>query len=101
MKWSRSEIEHLLPILEQVSSDLATVDGKKILVLCSATGEVAFWLGEMMEQGKVTGLELDREALAVARRAAHEMGLECSGGVSGCREAAHPLARFEYGWFGE
>jgi ubiquinone/menaquinone biosynthesis C-methylase UbiE len=76
MKWSRSEIEHLLPILEQVSSDLATVDGKKILVLCSGTGEVAFWLGEMMEQGKVTGLELDRESLAVARRAAHEMGLE-------------------------
>lgn len=76
MKWSRSEIEHLLPILEQVSSDLATLDGKKVLVLCSGTGEVAFWLGEMMEQGKVTGLELDREALAVARRAAHEMGLE-------------------------
>lgn len=76
MKWSRSEIDHLLPILEQVSSDLAPVDGKKILVLCSAMGEVAFWLGEMMEQGKVTGLELDQESLDIARRAAHEMGLE-------------------------
>ena len=76
MKWSRNEIERLLPILEQMSSDLRPVDGKKILVLCSATGEVAFWLGEMMERGKVTGLELDPEALDLARRSAHEMGLE-------------------------
>jgi len=36
MKWSRSEIDHLSPILEQVSTDLAPVDGKKILVLCTA-----------------------------------------------------------------
>jgi SAM-dependent methyltransferase len=76
LKWSRTEIDHLSPILERVSSDLAPVDGKKILVLCSATGEVAFWLGEMMEQGKVTGLELDQESLDIARRAAREMGLE-------------------------
>jgi ubiquinone/menaquinone biosynthesis C-methylase UbiE len=76
MKWSRSELDHLLPILEQVSSDLAPVDGKQILVLCSATGEVAFWLGEMIERGKVTGLELNRESLDIARRSAREMGLE-------------------------
>jgi ubiquinone/menaquinone biosynthesis C-methylase UbiE len=76
MKWGRTEIELLFPILEQVSADLAPVDGKQILVLCSATGELAFWLGEMMEQGKVTGVELDRESLEIARRAAHEMGLE-------------------------
>ena len=66
MKWSRSEIDHLLPILEQISSDLAPVDGKQILVLCSATGEVVFWLAEMMEQGKVTGMELDEDALEIA-----------------------------------
>jgi SAM-dependent methyltransferase len=76
MKWNRSEIDHLLPILEQVSSDLAPLEGKKILVLCSATGEVAFWLGELMEQGTVIGLELDPESLDIALRAAHEMGLE-------------------------
>jgi ubiquinone/menaquinone biosynthesis C-methylase UbiE len=76
MNWCRNEIERLSPILEQISSDLAPVDGKHILVLCSATGEVAFWLGEMMEQGKVAGLELDPESLEVSRRAAHEMGLE-------------------------
>jgi len=76
MKWSRNEINQLLPILEQISSDLAPVDGKSILVLCSATGEVAFWLAEMMEQGNVTGLELDQESLDIARRATREMGLE-------------------------
>ena len=76
MKWSRNEIDHLLPILERISTDLAPVDGKLILVLDSGTGELAFWLGELMEQGKVTGMELDQESLAIARRAAHEMGLE-------------------------
>jgi arsenite methyltransferase len=76
MRWNRNEISHLLPILEQISSDLAPIDGKNILVLYSATGEVAFWLAEMMEQGHVTGLELDQESLDIARRATHEMGLE-------------------------
>jgi len=76
MKWNRSEIDRLSPILEQLSADLAPVDGKRILVLCSAAGETAFRLAEMMETGKVTGLELDNESLAIARRAAHEMGLE-------------------------
>jgi len=76
MKWSRNEINHLLPILEQLSSDLAPVEGKNILVLCSGTGEVAFWLGEMMERGHVIGLELDPKALENARRSAHEMGLD-------------------------
>ena len=76
MKWNRGEIDQLSPIPEQISSDLSPVDGKSILVLGSATGEVAFWLGEMMEQGKVTGLELDPEALDISMRAAHEMGLD-------------------------
>jgi SAM-dependent methyltransferase len=76
MKWGRNEIDRLYPILEQISSDLAPADGEQILVLCSATGELVFWLGEMMEQGKVTGLEMDPEALELSKRAAHEMGLE-------------------------
>lgn len=76
MNWNRNEIERLSPILEQLSADLAPVDGKQVLVLCSATGEVAFWLGEMMEQGKVTGLELDPESLDISQHASHEMGLE-------------------------
>ncbi len=76
MRWGRSEIDWLSPVLEQVSRDLAPVDGKDILILCSATGEVAFWLAEMMERGKVVGLELDPEALATAQRSTHEMGLD-------------------------
>ncbi len=76
MRWNRSEIDRLSPILEQLASDLSPVDGKRILVLCSAAGDVAFRLAEMMEFGKVTGLELDQKSLELARRAAHEMGLE-------------------------
>ncbi len=76
MKWNRSEIDRLSPILEQVSFDLSPVEGKRILVLCSAAGEVPLRLAEMMETGKVTGLELDQESLELARRSAHEMGLE-------------------------
>ena len=76
MRWSRNEIEYLSPILERVAADLGPVDGKSILVLCSASGEVALRLAEMMEFGHVTGLELDQEALELARRSAHEMGLD-------------------------
>jgi SAM-dependent methyltransferase len=75
MRWNRNEIDRLSPILEQLSADLAPVDGKRILVLCSAAGDVAIRLAEMMETGKVTGLELDPEALELSRRAAREMGL--------------------------
>ena len=76
MKWNRSEIDRLSSILEQMSADLAPVDGKRILVLCSAAGDVVFRLAEMMEIGKVTGLEFDPDSLELARRAAHEIGLE-------------------------
>jgi len=76
MKWNRAEIDRLNLILEQLSADLAPVDGKRILVLCSAAGEVAFRLAEMMEVGRVIGLELDAEARMLAQKAAHEIGLE-------------------------
>lgn len=76
MRWNRSEIDRLSPLLERISTDLAPVDGKRILVLGSAAGEMAFRLAEMMETGKVTCLEMDPQLLELARRAAHEMGLE-------------------------
>jgi ubiquinone/menaquinone biosynthesis C-methylase UbiE len=76
MKWNHNEIDRLSPILEQISADLAPVDGKSILILGSAAGEVALRLAEMMEVGKVSGVELDPDALELARRSAHEMGLE-------------------------
>lgn len=76
MKWNRAELDRLSPILEQISFDLSPVEGKRILVLCSAGGEIVFRLAEMMETGKVTGLELDQESLAIAQRSAYEMGLK-------------------------
>lgn len=76
MKWSRVEIEKLSPILEKVQVDLAPLEGKSILVLCSAAGDVALWLGEGMKYGQVVGLELSEELLGTARRSAKEKGLE-------------------------
>lgn len=63
MKWSRVEIEKLAPILEPVQADLATLEGKSILVLCSAALDVALWLGEGMKYGQVVGLEFSKEII--------------------------------------
>ena len=92
MKWSRNEINHLLPILEQLSSDLAPVDGKNILVLCSATGEVAFWLAELMEQGSVIGLELDTGISRHCPSCNLRDGAGRCGEIPACRKTTHPHA---------
>ncbi len=76
MKWSPREVELLAPILERIYGELEPLQGKDLLVLCSAGGEVAFQLAGRMEEGKVTGLELDQELLEKARRLAEEKGLE-------------------------
>lgn len=76
MKWSREEIEQLFPILKQVLLDLEPLEGKSILVLCSAAGDVAFLLAERMKHGLVIGLELSDEMLEAAQRTAKEKGLE-------------------------
>ena len=76
MKWDPFEIEQLRPILQQVQADLEPLEGKHILVLCSAAGEVAFWLGERMKNGHVTGLELDPALLEGSQCAAKNRGLE-------------------------
>jgi SAM-dependent methyltransferase len=76
MKWTPAEIELLLPVLEQIRNDLEPINGKCIRVLCSAGGEVAFWLAKQMRQGKVPGLELDQVLLASASQLAKEQGLE-------------------------
>ena len=75
MKWTQAEIERLSPVLEQIRMDLEPINGKNILVLCSAGGDVAFWLARQMKRGKVTGLELDLRLLESARRLAKEQGL--------------------------
>jgi len=59
MKWSQSEIEMLSPILDRIRKDLELSENKKILVLCSAGGEVVLWLANKLKLEKVIGLELD------------------------------------------
>jgi SAM-dependent methyltransferase len=76
MKWTQAEIELLSPVLKRIRMDLEPIDGKNILVLCSAGGDVAFWLAKQMKQGKVTALELDPTLLARASQLAKEQGLE-------------------------
>ncbi len=76
MKWTEDEIALLAPVLEQFEVDLKPLDGKNILVLCSAGGDVAFWLAKRMKQGKVTGIELDTQLLERARQKAQEQEIE-------------------------
>ncbi len=75
MKWSQSEIEILSPILQQMQADLEPLDGKQVLVLCSAAGDIAFRLAERMNNGKVTGLEFNEDLIEVARNMATARGL--------------------------
>lgn len=75
MEWSPAEIEELSPILRQLWMDLKPLEGKSVLVLCSAAGDVALWLGERMERGQVIGLELSEELLEAAKSSAEERGL--------------------------
>lgn len=72
MHWSQSEIERLAPILEEIQADLEPLKGKDILVLCSAAGEIPFWLAERMTQGHILGVELNDDLLEVARLSAKE-----------------------------
>ena len=56
--WTAEERRALQPIVDAIVDDLEPVAGKRILVLCSATGEVAFRIGERVGDGEVVGLEL-------------------------------------------
>ncbi len=75
MKWTPSEIEDLLPILDQVQCDLEPIDGKDILVLCSASGEFPFWLAGRMTHGHILGVELNQDLLKAAQLSAKERHL--------------------------
>lgn len=75
MQWSQSEIERLSPILGQIRADLEPLNGKSILVLCSAAGEIPFWLAERMTHGHILGVELNDDLLEAARLSASEKRL--------------------------
>lgn len=76
MNWTKDEIALLSPVLERFEIDLKPLNGKNILVLCSAGGDVAFWLASRMKQGKVIGIELDQQLLKRACQQVKEQGLE-------------------------
>lgn len=75
MKWSPSEINNLSFILDQVQADLEPLNGKNSLVLCSAAGEIPFWLGERMAEGHILGVELNRQLLKAAQLFANKKQL--------------------------
>src|SRR3990172_5830145 len=76
MQWSQSEIEELSTILERIQADLEPLNGKSILVLCSAAGEIPLWLAQRMTQGNIMGVELNDDLLDAARRSASEKRLD-------------------------
>lgn len=76
MRWSQEEIEKLFPIIERMQLDLEPLDGKNILVLCSASGDVAFWFAERIKYGQIIGLELSEELLKIAQSRVKEKELE-------------------------
>ena len=63
------EQEILSPVLEKISP----IEGRHVLVLCSATGDVAFWLDKRMKTGRVVGLELSEAQLKAARARAKDL----------------------------
>lgn len=75
MRWTKSDLERLAPILQQIENDLTPLAGRQVLVLCSAAGELVFRLAQKVGNGKVTGVELNSELLHVARDARTARGL--------------------------
>ena len=61
--WTAEERQVLEPVVDAIVHDLEPLAGKRILVLCSAAGEVAFRIGERVGEGEVIGLELADDML--------------------------------------
>lgn len=75
MAWDESEVKALGDVLERVVAALGPLEGKHVLVLCSAEGDVAFRLVPLVGDGTVVGLELHEPSLAHARARAAELGI--------------------------
>jgi SAM-dependent methyltransferase len=74
--WTAAEQAALEPVLASLIGRLGPLVGQRILVLCSADGEVALRLARGVRGGEVVGLELSDELLAAAvARAATEPGV--------------------------
>ena len=75
MQWSQPEFRKLSSILEKIQTDLEPLNGKNVLVLCSAAGEIPFWLAGRMSQGHILGVELNEDLLKTAQLSAKEKQL--------------------------
>lgn len=76
MRWSAEEQKQLWPILEQVVAALGPLEGKHVLVLGSAAGQVARMLAQRVGEGQVVGTDLALKPLEAARRRVQEWELE-------------------------
>jgi len=67
MGWTEPEARALAPILERVEAALGQLACARVLVLCSAGGDLVLRLVPMLEgKGRVVGLELDPVLLRIA-----------------------------------
>ncbi len=57
--WNKEEKKQLLQIFKKIKQDLEPIDGKKILILCSAKGDIAFYLAHSNKNIHIIGLELN------------------------------------------
>jgi SAM-dependent methyltransferase len=75
MEWNRHEREELESILEGAIAALGPLNGRRVLVLGSSSGEVAVQLGHVMQEADVVGLELAPDLLARATARAERLGV--------------------------
>ena len=66
--WSEPEVRALAPVLGRLQVALGPLEGKQVLVLCSAGGDVVLDLAQRVGvRGRVTGLELNPAMLRISR----------------------------------
>jgi len=82
MRWSAAEIQQLEPILDEVCGAAEILGEERVLVLCSAAGDMAFRLANKLTCGQIIGAELDASLVEAARLAAAKRGV--SGRVEFC-----------------
>jgi len=64
--WTDQERHDLQPIVDAVIDDLGPLEGARVLVLCSASGEIVQQIAGRTDRVQVAGLELDEDMLAAA-----------------------------------
>jgi len=70
-----AEIACLSLILGQMRTDLEPLDGRHVLVLCTACRDIPFWLADRQTHGRITSLELSDELLDSSRKTLKEKSL--------------------------